>query len=47
MIALIRKHEISFVDFDKQNLKNREKNEIMTMRIQNIATRMLYNHCAQ
>ena len=47
MIALTRKHEISFVDFDKQNSKNRERNEIMTMRIQDIATRMFHNHCAQ
>ena len=48
MIALTRKHEISLVDLDKQNSKSREKNEIMTMRIQDIATRMLrVNHCAQ
>ena len=44
MIALIRKHEISFVYFDKQNFDRSKKNrkyEFMTIRDQNIATRIV------
>ena len=44
MIALIRKHKISFIYFDKQNFNRSKKNrkcEFMTIRDQNIATRIV------